>query len=432
MSAYDDINEGLDEIRRSAFVSGTTKKSYKQASPKEAPRVFGYLDGGAEPSPFPTTLMGSGLTKVERGRRALVPPPPPPPDPVWVSPLRITSGGVYSGNWEATQPGQAAIVVATTQPVTITGRVRNLTGQGGALIDCIPGGAVDVTVENLHAYGKLMVPNNESPQRFLWTENHHSLVVRNCTIEYTGGIEVNGGQASGSVLITRNRHLNIQGYVDNAQGILQVGNFVQFRQCTSGTIEVSWNEVLNEYGKSWPEDIISLYHTSGAWVHDNYLQHQSTPGNAPKTSSQGGITVDASDGVPAIFDSLVERNQVVDGFAITLWPGPGGSNNRLLDNRIVADRYLPNGDVKGNGWGAGVFIQTGGSNNHAHGNVVGYVSDDGSRVPLASQLLGAAEGGAAEAANNTSLPDPITAATEQAEWTLWQQKLMANGITVGA
>lgn len=81
MSAYDDIAQGLDEIRRSAFVAGTTKKSYRQASPQEAPRVFAYLDGGAEPSPFPTTLMGSGLTKVERGRRALVPEPPPPPDP---------------------------------------------------------------------------------------------------------------------------------------------------------------------------------------------------------------------------------------------------------------------------------------------------------------------------------------------------------------
>lgn len=78
MSAADDIAQGLDEIRRSAFVSGHTKKSYEDANPAESARVFGYLDGGAVPSPFPTSLMGSGLTKVERGRRALVAPPPLP------------------------------------------------------------------------------------------------------------------------------------------------------------------------------------------------------------------------------------------------------------------------------------------------------------------------------------------------------------------
>lgn len=60
--SLDDITQGLDEIRRSAFVSGSSKKSYRQASSQEAPRVFAYLDGGSEPSPFPTTDMGSGLT----------------------------------------------------------------------------------------------------------------------------------------------------------------------------------------------------------------------------------------------------------------------------------------------------------------------------------------------------------------------------------
>jgi hypothetical protein len=70
----DDLTEGLDKIRRSAFVSGHTKKSYEDANPQEAARVFSYLDGGAEPVPFPVSLMGQGLTQVERGKR-----PKPPP-----------------------------------------------------------------------------------------------------------------------------------------------------------------------------------------------------------------------------------------------------------------------------------------------------------------------------------------------------------------
>lgn len=108
MSAYDDITEGLDEIRRSAFVSGTTKKSYKQASPQEAPRVFSYLDGGAEPSPFPTTLMGSGLTKVERGRRALSPTPPPPPPTGY--PASYFAGPLGNQNPLPTKPGALLIL----------------------------------------------------------------------------------------------------------------------------------------------------------------------------------------------------------------------------------------------------------------------------------------------------------------------------------
>lgn len=118
MSAYDDITEGLDEIRRSAFVSGTTKKSYRQASPQESPRVFAYLDGGAEPSPFPTTLMGSGLTKVERGRRALAPKPPPSSIMRGVSYMRWGSGELptaHVADYDALLVGWAGFANAGAQ-----------------------------------------------------------------------------------------------------------------------------------------------------------------------------------------------------------------------------------------------------------------------------------------------------------------------------
>jgi len=107
MSAQDDITQGLDEIFRSAFVSGSTKGSYKQKYRPEYDKVAAYLQGGAFPNPFPTTLMGSGLTKVERGRRNFPsepPPPPPPPTgfdiPTWQVSSTATTG---EGNPEAFQ-----------------------------------------------------------------------------------------------------------------------------------------------------------------------------------------------------------------------------------------------------------------------------------------------------------------------------------------
>jgi hypothetical protein len=339
----------------------------------------------------------------------------PLPDPgTWEGPTTITAGGTYTGSWES-DSATPCVTVKTTQPVTISGRVRNLTGKG-VLIDAIPGGAVRLTVENLKAYGGFPWENSN---RFLWTTNHHTLTVRNCTIENTTGIEVNGGVAGGQVLITRNRHLNVQGYIP-AGVIVKIGNFVQFRTCTSPSIEVSWNEVWNEYDKSFPEDIISIYHTSNVKVLDNILYGQYAIGNVANASI-GGITLDASDAGPPVSNCHIARNQMIDGGAISLWPNVGGGANNLIeDNRIVSDLYLPNGQKKANGW-AGLIVQGGGLNNRTRGNVVGYWSKDGHRFDF--HLPGASE------QSNTSLPDPLD---ENAEKARWQQKVSAAGVTIGA
>lgn len=91
MSALDDIVQGVDEIRRSAFVSGHTKKSYKDANSGEAAKVFGYLAGGPAPAPWPATLMGSGLSKLERGHRQLAAPSLEPNQAVSTSTAKVTA-----------------------------------------------------------------------------------------------------------------------------------------------------------------------------------------------------------------------------------------------------------------------------------------------------------------------------------------------------
>lgn len=78
MSAEQDIQTGLDRIWSSDFVQQNPKKSYQAYHPDEYNRVKAYVEGGAEPNPFPTTLLGSGLALVERGRRQLTPPNPTP------------------------------------------------------------------------------------------------------------------------------------------------------------------------------------------------------------------------------------------------------------------------------------------------------------------------------------------------------------------
>ena len=79
MSAEQDIQTGLDRIWSSDFVQKNPKKSYQAYHPDEYNRVKTYVEGGSEPSPWPTTLLGDGLALVERGRRTLSPDPEPPP-----------------------------------------------------------------------------------------------------------------------------------------------------------------------------------------------------------------------------------------------------------------------------------------------------------------------------------------------------------------
>lgn len=391
--------------------------------------------GGATASSYllVTADVGSRIrSEVTATEHAPVVGRPPDPPSGYGGQVVISSGGDYEVA-ALTTGSTPAVIISTSQPVTLTGWVKNLSS-GGTLIDAIPGGAVNLTVEGLWAYGAQTVPNNIATKRFLWTENHQSLVVRNCSIVNTGGIEISEVASGGTVLITKNRHTNVQGYVDNAAGVLHVGNFVQFRTVQNmASCEISWNEILNEYNKSWPEDVISIYHTDNVQVIDNFIRHQSTPGNAFNVSSQNTITIDASTSGPGASSNYVARNQLVDAMGIGTHVGFGGNNNLIEDNRIVQDGFLPGTSTKiGNGH-TGLFLVGGGTNNHAHGNEVIYWgrpdSPGGALVRRDFLLTGAPEGAAAEEANNTSLSNP---ADEAAEWTSWQAKLTANGITVGA
>lgn len=376
-------------------------------------------------------LVAAGETQMSFSRfvGVVTPPPPPSPPVVWDGPLVITAGGTYSGNWESISPATPAIRVNTTAAVTITGRVRNLAG--GALIDAVGSGPVQITLDHLFAYGG---DTYQTSGRFLDAEGFQAITVRSCTIENTRGIDLALGVAGCTVLITKNRHRNIKG----APAAPPQGNFAQLRAFIPASVEISWNEILNEYDKSEPEDIISLYYVSSCQVHDNFLLHQSRVGNL-SGSSQSGIMIDGSDTPGSPFkpsNNHVYANQVIDGYGIVTYVTQGGDNNLVENNRIVADRLLPNGADKANGSGSPLAITPGGTGNHAHGNVVGYVDKDGTYISasvLANSLTGAPEGGATEAGNNTVLPlNQITAQAELNERTLWEQKLAANGITIGA
>jgi chitodextrinase len=329
----------------------------------------------------------------------------PPPPSAWTGPITITRGGTYSGSWESTSSAPA-IRVTTSEPVTITGRVRNLAG--GDLIEVAFSAQGNVTVDHVFGYG--------GNGRFLEAENFKSVTVRNCTIDKTSGIKLAVPAAGASVLITRNKHRNIQ------RGSSSYGNFVQFAEVQTATVDVSWNEIVNDYNQSEPEDLVSIFKSAHIRLHDNYFQGQYSPNNT-SSSSQNGITIEhGRGGGLTSHENVVWRNQLVDTLG-----GIGvfaGDRNRVYDNRVVQDGRLPDG-VRLRAGTRGLSIHSGIAN-EAYGNVVGFVNRHGRRGDMwfpadPSQYV-----------RNTRLPGKVRRATETAELRAWNTKLIAHRIRIGA
>lgn len=333
------------------------------------------------------------------------PPPPPPPPPTGQAiPSNgiITSGGTYTGTFT----GQ--LTIQTTEPVIVNGaKLTNLTGQ----IVASGVNGIDLTLDHCTVTG--------GKERFVAVENAKNLVIRNNTIEKTSGINIIWG--TGTVLITKNKHHNIQTPTGG-----NYGNFVQFRECQNVAIEVSWNEILNEYNLSLAEDLISVFKSAHLYIHDNYFQHQSNPGNAGG-SSQNPITIECGNTPTAGLEShdvRVINNQIIDAVG-GVGVFPGCYDVTVNGNRIVQDGFLPDGVTRiANGY-RGMSIQDGTSNCGASGNVVGYVNKDGSRNDWYF-TAGSDKGG------NAHMPDPVTRAIELAERDRWNTKVAAAGITLGA
>lgn len=378
---------------------------------------------------------------------------PPQPPNGWGGPLTISAGGVYDAiaginvpagvGWQSSVAGTPSVRVATAQPVTIRGWVKHV--DGGYGIFCNTSIPVQVTVEHVYAYGA-PYPNWNSTLRWFNAENFKSVILRSCTIENTRGIELDTPVAASSVLIEKIKHLNCVGGNINTLGSGVLANFIQFRVCQNAAIEVRWCEVVNEYNKSDPEDIFSLYHTSNVWLHDCLLVGHSLPGNG-SGSSQNTVTLDTFNGGPSpVNNNLIEGVQTVRTFSIALFPQfSPADNNVFLNNRCVNAGYLDDGVTRNfYGTGSSMHVISGGTNNHAHGNVLGAMTgqNNGARVRgVDGQFEGTVEGNGngvntGEWANGNVHLAPaggeITRAHEDAEVAAWQQKLIANGIVVGA
>ena len=286
--------------------------------------------------------------------------------------------------------------------------VSNLSGGGPLIVTNWPL-AVNLTIRNVTGRG--------NGGRFLDAEGSKSVTIENCTLENTAGIKFSSVNATGaSIIVRRNKAQNITR--DSTGGMRQ---FVQLAEVTSATVEIAWNQVINEYGKSEVEDIVSIFKSSNADVHDNYFKGGYPLVNGGDYSGSGLMIEQLSS------NNHVHHNQFIDGQGIGI---VGGHDNLMDYNTIVQDGKLDNGAVYLNA-NLGLAVWNGSSepgwgNNRAIHNTIGYINKNGARNDMWFP-----DAPASDYNLNTTLTGPITNTTEQNQWATWQNKLTANAIQIG-
>jgi hypothetical protein len=312
----------------------------------------------------------------------------------------------------------------------------------------------NVTIRNVRAYGENPNVAGKSAGRFANLEGAQNVVIENCYLENTAGIYLldfkggNGGNGDANTIkIRRNRAKNIDGRKSDGKGGYQPGgegaaNLVQFVQFDKvrglRDVEIAWNEVINEPGKSRVEDVISIYLSSGTKdspikIHDNFLRGAYPADPASEGFSGGGIML--ADGVskagPAGDSAFVEAfdNQVLDttnyGVAIS-----AGHDCSFYRNRIVSAGVLEGGrKIAGQNVGAYIWdsYKVGEErfyNNAGRENVIGWYDKSGNRNDWWRPHAAAWD-------NNEKFPAPITIDAYDVEWTRWQTKLKTAGVNVG-
>ena len=376
---------------------------------------------------------------------------------VYQAPITITRGGIYSGNWQSLDPNIPAIRIQTTEPVVIEhAHIRGM----GNLLDLVVEHA-NLTVRDSYAYGINPNVKGKTQGNFIHAWRPDNLLVEQNTIEGTTGIKLDtyAGPRDGihTVKILRNYARNIDGRASNGNGGYSSGNtlgidwnYAMFFEAWQSPgvpgMEVAWNEVVNDPGKSLAINIIDFNRSGGTaaspvLVHDNYLQ-----GNYPLTPDRqagGGIVLgdDCQNCTPLDYGFIkVYANQVVGvmGGSINII---GGHDQEAYQNRVVSagkqsDGTLYPGSIGVTVWNEGHY--QGFSNNTIHDNVLGVIRRKDARDAMGYRCdswwpeEGSNTWCKSGWHNNSALPNPITLATEQAEYSIWQQKVTQAGGNIGA
>jgi len=366
------------------------------------------------------------------------------------SPLVITKGGTYSGNWQSLSPATPAVTIDTTQPVTITN--SNIQSKGDEICSGAGVYGIQLTVTNTNFYGLNPGVAGDSPGYAVSLAEASNVVLEHDYLQSTRGFGIWQHHGSGTITICYNSVLNIDGRISNGNGGWMTGNtlgtdynianfVVLYQVYNVAGIDIAWNQGINQPGNSRVEDNININDSSGTaaspiLIHDNYIDgayniNPTLTGTGWGYTGGGILLGDGTATSPSLATGYVQayNNIVVSttnyGIAIA-----AGHNETIYNNTVVSSGLLSNGQGIADptvaiyiwnyyGTSSKVF-----HDNSGYGNTVGWIGAGGVRndwwVPNASSWK-----------NNTSIAGAITLTTEASELTAWQNKLATNKVTLG-
>lgn len=339
-------------------------------------------------------------------------------------------------------PAIPAVTVNTVEPVIIEN--CQLRGRGhlvSALKD-----STNLTIRNCVGIGLNPNKANVRTGRFAIIYKPNTLKIeRNTLISNAGIYTIGAGASANSITVRFNTANNIDGRTSNGSGgyIPDASWCAQFIQLngvrSTPNIDISWNQIINEPGKSCSEENINMYKASGTAaspikITNNYVQ--GAYGTNPMATSYSGGGIIADGGSSNIAEETgflsIRDNHIVgtqnQGIAVS-----AGHDVDVRNNRVIGSGLLPDGRrmVTAN---VGIYVynyyKTNSTffNNTVTANVVGWINKSGS---LNNFWFPDCTG--TNVCNyNQPLSGAITLAMEASEFVLWKSKLVINGVTVGS
>ncbi|MBB6610715.1 glycosyl hydrolase [Pontibacter sp. Tf4] len=350
----------------------------------------------------------------------------------------ITKGGTYSGNWASYDSEIPAVDIQTSEPVII----ENSIVRGAGYLIKSWGYACNLTVRNTEGFGLPPTPWKEytKPRYFVTADVFKNVVVENCYLENTAGINVSveylgNGSENETIKILYNKVKNIDGRIyDSVVTVNFVG--LNFRNPIRHA-EIAWNEVINEPDNSIVEDNINIYNTRGTpdspiRIHNNYIQGAYPLPATATDYSGGGIISDSpkTDSTKSTAYLEIYRNQLV-GLGNYCIGVASGNNIKVYDNTAIVAGVFENGK-RYPFWTSGIWVKDlykmkSTYNVEVQNNTLAVVGHNGGWRNEFLDSLKVKD----QRSLNHFIKGEVTKSLEKEEYRAWQQKLRQKAIRPG-
>jgi len=334
----------------------------------------------------PTTWTGRATLTDKRDAVAVESEPAPTPDPApepEPEPQPEPEAEPAPGDDQA-EPAVRFIVPEASQPVSLHGKtgvtITGLRIEGEPSIKLVNCRDITIVSCDIRSIDVWSSSNVKIVNSYIHDAEHGNKV--GIYFDDSEDVLVQGNRierASAGVLAHRSRGVRVVGnFARNMLGPSNPhGQVVQFDKCTGEGNRIAHNYGVNEHGKSDPEDMVSLYQSSGTedapiLVEHNYFTGDPEVGSKDMSDSGSGIMVGDQGGEHI----LVRGNMIISPGQVGIG-AYGGGDIRILDNLIVGR--------ESNRSNVGLMLwmnSQGGGPIEARGNRIAWVNKDGRSNPF--------------------------------------------------